>query len=97
MKILSKSFERYINLIFNIISLNKSPLKGGLKLLLFSLLGIFCSIIIRLNYHNKINLDFSNLGDVGSYIIILIGFISVLFSYLLVFKTTINTSHALNL
>jgi hypothetical protein len=97
MKKSSQSLDRYIDLIYTIITVNKSPLKGGLTFFLFSLIGIFCSIIIRLNYQNKINLDFSNLGDVGPYIFILIGIISLLFSYLLVFKTIINTSHALNL
>ena len=59
MKKSSQSLDRYIDLIYTIITVNKSPLKGGLTFFLFSLIGIFCSIIIRLNYQNKINLDFS--------------------------------------
>jgi hypothetical protein len=88
---LSNLFNKIMNILFNIITLNKLPMKGSLIYFILLLLGIISSIIIRYFYINNLILPFPE------YINNCIIFISILYSLFLFFNYLIITSHAFKL
>jgi hypothetical protein len=87
----STILNRILNIFFNIITLNKLPMKGSFIYFLLLLLGIISSIIIRYFYMNKLILPFPE------YINNCIILISILYSFFLFFNYLIITAHAFKL
>jgi hypothetical protein len=83
--------NKFLNILFNVIGLNKLPIKGGLTYFFLLITGIISSIIIRLNLLVKLNLDISN------EVLITIKILSCLYACYLVFNFTIISKHAYNL
>jgi hypothetical protein len=83
--------NKFLNILFNVISLNKLPIKGGLTYFFLLITGIISSITIRLNLLVKLNLDISN------EVLITIKILSCLYACYLVFNFTIISKHAYNL
>jgi len=88
---LSTNINKYINIFFNIITLNKLPLKGSLINFFLLLIGMISSLIIRYNHINIFVLPFPE------YINNCIRLFSVLYSLYLLFNYLIITAHAYRL
>lgn len=84
-------FNRILNIFFNIITLNKLPLKGSLIYFLLLLIGIISSLIIRYSHINIFILPFPE------YINNSIRIFSILYTLFLFFNYLIITAHAFKL
>lgn len=84
-------FNNFINIFYNIISLNKLPIKTSLTYFILLLIGVISSLLIRFNYINIFILPFPE------HINNIIRIISILYSFFLFFNYIIISVHAFKL
>jgi len=90
-KKINTCFINLINIFFNIISLNKLPVKGSVTYFLLLLVGVISSIVIRYSYLNSLILPFPE------YINNSIMAFSILYSLFLFFNYVLITANAFKL